>query len=490
MAKRPVTRILLFLLPVLAAVVAFKLIVGEKTPPTLRPPQERARSVRVITVPVVDFVPQASGFGTIQPELVWEAVAEVEGRIVATHPELKRGALVPEGDMLVRIDPALRLTATQRSEAEVERLLASVDELAQTEANLRRQLAVEEQALAISQRELTRRQQLIDQGVIAATELDQEQQRFLSQKNAVQNLENNLALIPAQRQELLAQLAQSRSQLDDARINLEKTEINAPFDGRLRAVRVELGEAVTPGQVLAELDSIGVAEALAEIPMHVMRRVIPRGAPPFADGVSMRNLRRFFSLDAVVRLTIGDKRIEWAGRMVRIREEVDPQSRTVGVYVAVNNSYLTAVPGERPPLMRNTYCEVVLKGQPRPGTVVVPRSAVRQGVVLVVNDANRLTRVPVEVDLTQENLAVIASGISGGERVVVSDVPYAIDGMLLDPMEDSLLAASLVREAEATSPQLPTPLSSPDAPSAPGEPSPATESGIDSDTESTNGTQP
>lgn len=440
----------LLVLPLAAAVAVFVLMVRGKQPPGQRGPQERALSVRTIQVPVVDFVPRAAGYGYIQPELAWDGVAEVEGKIVTMHPELKRGAIIPQGELLVRIDPAQRLTATEQTQADVQRLLASLEELEQNRVNLQRRLAVEQQSLTIAGRELARKRELVKQNVIAASEVDQEEKTYLTQKNAVQALENQLALIPPQERELHAQLAQARSRLTDARLNLEKTEVRAPFDGRLRETNVEMNQAVSPGQVLVRMDSMGVAEALAEIPLHVMRRVIPpRGPSPFAAGISMDALRRFLSLDAVVRLSIGGRQIEWPGRLVRFREEVDPKTRTIGAYVAVDNPYLNFVPGERPPLMRNTFCQVELRGAPRPDTVVLPRNAVRQGMVLLVDKDNRLRRVEVRLDTTQGEMAVVAEGLRGGEQVVVSDVPYAVDGMLLDVHRDLELERQLVEEAQA-----------------------------------------
>lgn len=440
---------LLFVLPVAAAVAIFVLMVRGKEPPVKRGPDERATAVRTIRTPVVDLVPRAIGYGYVKPELVWEAVAEVQGKIVDIHPDLKRGALLARGQLLARIDPAQRITATEQNRAEVNRMLAGLEELQQRRVNLGRTLAVQRRSLELSERELERRRKLVEEGTISFSELDQEEKNYLTQQNTVQELENQLALIPAEERELKAQLVQARSRLEDARLDLEKTELRAPFDCRVREASIELGQAVNAGEVLARLDSIGVAETLAEFPLHVMRRIVPRGASPLAGGVSMDNLRKFLDFGALVRVSMDGRTVEWDGRVVRIREEVDPNTRTIGVYVAVEDPYLQAVPGQRPPLVRNMYCEVELRGRPRPDSVVVPRNAVRQGMALVADAENRLRRVPVELDMVQDDLAVIASGLSGGERVVVSDVPYAVDGMLLAPQVDEALERGVILRAEA-----------------------------------------
>jgi RND family efflux transporter MFP subunit len=458
----PLRKKLLILPPLLLGLAVLVFMVRTKEPPATRDVGERATAVRVVDAPVVDLVPRATGYGYVRPELTWEAVAEVAGQVVEMHPELQRGALVAEGELLLRIDPAKRLTASEQSRAGVRALLARLEDLEQRRANLRKSLEVERRALELARQELARYQTLAERDTIAASELDAKEQAWLAQKNKVQDLENQIALLPAQRQDLLAQLEQARARLTETRIDLEKTEIRAPFDGRLAAVSVERGQAVGVGQTMAVLDSIGVAETLAQFPLHAFRTVIPRGAQPFSQGADMQRLRAFLDVGAVVRLNIGDDTLEWSGRLVRVREEVDAETRTIGVYVAVDNPYLKAEPGRRPPLLRNMYCEVELRGKPRPGTVVVPRAAVRQGEVLVAGEGDRLERRPVTVDFTMLDMAVIATGLSGGERVVVSPLPYAVQGMLLKPARDEELAERLAAEAECRGPGACAPVESDD----------------------------
>jgi multidrug efflux pump subunit AcrA (membrane-fusion protein) len=98
-------------------------------------------------------------------------------------------------------------------------------------------------------------------------------------------------------------------------------------------------------------------------------------------------------------------------------------------------------------LVRNMYCEVELRGRTKPPAVVVPRSALDQNTVRVVDADDRLHMRPVEVDFTQGNLAVLKNGVEPGERVVVSDLVPAVEGMLLTPVADEDLAARLTAEA-------------------------------------------
>ncbi|WP_027184187.1 efflux RND transporter periplasmic adaptor subunit [Desulfovibrio inopinatus] len=438
----------LFFIPVIVAIAVFIVLFSRRQQPEEHSLEERSIPVRVVRANTVDLVPRAIGYGSIEPEMTWEAVAELEGRIVGIHPELKRGALISKGDLIVRIDPSKRITAGEQSQAEVKRLLVELDDIEQREKNTRAKLAVEERALDIARVELERRRKLAAKKVISASELDLEEKTWLSQKNSVQELRNQLALLPTNRKQVQAELTKAYSLVTDKQLDLEKTEIRAPFDARVRSSDVELGQAVNPGEVLALLDSIGVAEVLAEFPINIFRRTIPVGANPLSKGFEKVVMRVFQDTHALVTFEMGDRHVAWNGRVVRISDEINPSARTLGVYVAVENPYKGAKPGIRPPLIRNMFCKVELRGAPRPGSLVIPRSAVRQGVVNVVTPENRLERRTVTIDFTMDDLVVIGSGIEVGDQVIISDLPYAIDGMRVDPVFDESAQQRMLDQAE------------------------------------------
>ena len=97
------------------------------------------------------------------------------------------------------------------------------------------------------------------------------------------------------------------------------------------------------------------------------------------------------------------------------------------------------------------FVEVVLSGRPR-DAVVIPSGVVHGGAVYVAADGNRLARRPIEVSLSQPSFLVVAEGIEAGDQVVVSDLLPAIEGMLLDPVDDIAALAALVADATEVAP--------------------------------------
>ena len=289
---------------------------------------------------------------------------------------------------------------------------------------------------------------MLERGTVSQSAVDEAERDTLDFRQNVQTQENTLNLIPAERQALQAERALQRARLAGARLDLERTTIVAPFDCRVAEVRAERSQYATQGQVLVVADSIGVSEVTAQVPLAKLINLVRQGGTVPTDASQvMAKLPDLLSLSAVVRLG-GGVDIEWRARFTRVSDTIDPETRTVGVIVAVDDPYRQAIPGVRPPLSKNMYVEVELRGTPRPGQIVIPRAALHERRVYVVGAEDRLAMRDVEIAFFQADFAVIKRGLAAGERVVVSDPIPAIEGMLLEAIDDGAARDRLIAAAE------------------------------------------
>ena len=150
---------------------------------------------------------------------------------------------------------------------------------------------------------------------------------------------------------------------------------------------------------------------------------------------------------AIVRLKSGLQTVEWRAKVLRTSDTIDPKTRTVGVIVAVEDHYKKVVPGIRPPLVKGMFVEVELRTKVQPNQVIVPRSAIHNGNVYILNKENRLEIKPVTVALSMENFSVIKNGLKAGDKVIVSDLVPAIPKMLLNGHDDKDLSQNLQKAA-------------------------------------------
>ncbi len=423
-------RMLLILPPILLGVLVLMWLAGGKPPPSKAERGEPTRTVRVVEVLQLDLVPTAEGYGPVQPARVWAAVAQVAGMVVEIHPHLRDGEILPAGTELARIDPVDYELALAQAKAELA-------ELEVQEQNAGASLGIEERNLALARQDLERKNKLVQQGTTSQSTADEAERAMLNTRTAVQNMQNTLALIPTQRQLLEAKSARAER-------DLQHTTIRAPFNMRVANLEIEADQFVTMGQTLFEGDAVERVEIQAQVAMSSLRRLFIGRSDIKLDVTRMsEQLPKLVGFKPLVRLDLGNHVAEWEAEFVRFSDDVDPETRTMGVVVAVDRPFDKIKPGYRPPLSKGMFVQVVLRGRTQPGRVVVPRSAVRGGAVYLADHENRLRRRPVEVLFGQGTLSVIGKGLEFGERVVVSDLVPAVEGMLLQPRVDEALTAEL-----------------------------------------------
>ena len=406
-----------------------------KRPPKQNPIAEQAVKVRAIKVPSLDVVPRTYGYGRVAPARNWEAVSEVSGQVVWIADELRDGRVVTAGTELLRIEDANYQLIQAQTEAQLQAAEAK-------RKSAQKALALAKQNLTLLQKDYKRQQQLAAKGTISKTTLESTERQVLVGRTQVDTHQSSLNLLNAENQALLAQR-------DAAVLDLQRTTITAPFDVRITRVNIGTDQYANKGQLLFTGDGLEVAEVEAQFSVGILRPLI-RGITTESETPVRAGA---MGLNALVRLQTASHTVEWSARVDRVAGTIDPQTQTLGVIVAVDRPYASAVPGERPPLMRDTFVEVELYSKPIKQRVVIPRSALHDGSVYVVNKESRLEKRKVTLDFAQQGYVVIAMGLEAGERIVTSDLLTATEGMLLALIEDKKAKRQMIVAATGKEPK-------------------------------------
>lgn len=429
-----------------AGLAVAAVLVATRQPPGRTTAEETGHAVSVVRVQSLPVVPRAVGYGEAQPGRTWAAVAEVPGRVVDRHPELEPGALIAAGTELLRLDATDYELAATQLEAGIEARRAALEELDARAANTREALDIEQRRLELAERDLERVRALANQGSASVSEVSAERQRVLQIRQSVQQLKTTLATLPAERKRLASELARDETQLEQARRDIARTVVRAPYDVRIATAPAELDQYAGQGQTLVTADGVDLAEVVAQVPISEFRNVLRDvvvgellpGATPDLSGLSAR-----------LTLVSHGGTVRWNGRVTRVVGGIDPQTRTVGVVTAVDRPYANADPPRQPPLVKNMYVRVTVRGLPQRGSLVLPRASLHEGRVYVVNGEDRLEIRDVDVAYRQQDFVVLAGGVSEGERVLLSDLVPAVAGTKLSPTLDDAAERRIARQATA-----------------------------------------
>jgi RND family efflux transporter MFP subunit len=232
-----------------------------------------------------------------------------------------------------------------------------------------------------------------------------------------------------------ATLASAQAALDRTEYDLERTVVKAPYAGRIRTKSVDVGQFVSRGAVVASVYAVDFAEVRLPIPDAQLEYVnLPlafRGQDDQTEGPKV-----------ILRADFAGREHTWQGRIIRTEAEIDPQSRMVQAVARVADPYGQDRRGGRPPLAVGMFVEAEIEGNWAASVTVLPRSALRgRDTVYVVDENGRLEFRPVEVLRTEREDVLVRSGLKAGERICVSVLETAVDGMKVQVVEAEAASA-------------------------------------------------
>ncbi len=345
-----------------------------------RAPEVHPPLIRVMTAEIQDLQLHVSAQGSVAPRRESSLVPEVSGRVEWVSPALAPGGFFEEGTVLLRIERRDAEVALRQARASMAR---AQSEVRLARANLKRSF------------------DLSEQGVVSSAEFD-------SAQNSAGVAE--------------AMLMEADAHLERASTDLERTEIVAPFVGRVRQKMIDVGQFVNRGTPVATVYSVDFAEVRLPIPDDQLAYVdLPLHYRGTADTVDQPRV--------ILRAQIAGNEYEWEGKIVRTEGEIDPRSRMVNAVAQVANPYARSAGSTRPPLAVGLFVEADIYGREIRDVIVLPRSAIRgENRVLVVED-DKLRFRDVEVLRSERDNVIISAGVRPGEIVAVSPIEAAVEGM-------------------------------------------------------------
>lgn len=379
--------------------------------------------------------PVASGFGRAKPVTSWDAISEVSGRVIYQHPDLKNGAFIPKGTLILKIDPVDYELALTQNEADLQTQKMEVRRVDLNEQQYQRSLEIETSRLALTKKELARIETLQKKGVSSRSSLEEQRNTVLSQEKVVWDLQMQLDNIPTDRAVSKANVKVAEASLSNAQRDLERTEFRLPFNARIGDVNTELQQVVNQQDLLLSAHDMRVMEITANMPVASflgLIKAVTRHAPN-TKNFAFNNVSDF-NFNAVITARMGKRSTQWQAKVTNISDGIDPSSNTIGVTVEVVNNMQQFNPIESPLMVKDMYVQVDVSA-PAKEQIVVPLQAIHGNKIYLLNESNELIIKTIDLTYTRGNLAVISQGVSAGDKIVVTDLIAPVVGMPIRTVE-------------------------------------------------------
>jgi len=323
-----------------------------------------------------ELLSETTFVGRGEAAAVTDLVARVTG--IVTEIVAEEGSLVETGDVIFKIEP-------DTYEAEVAGQRAAVQ---RAEANVK-----------LAEIELVRKTELFRRETIAESEKD------IAEANA------SVAE---------ADLASAQSALKEAELNLERTIIKAPFDGRIGRSNISLGALVGPSTgplaTVVQESPTYVTFSLSEPQLLGVLDRLNKGVDDLVtDGESP---------NVFVKLPNGTL-LDEPGEIVFIDNQIDPSTGTISLRAEFQN--------DRRMILDGGFISVVIEALEPTLSILIPQNAVqrdqRGDFVLVVTDQQLVEQRYVVLGAQHELDVVVTEGLREGESVIVEGLQRVRPGV-------------------------------------------------------------
>lgn len=371
----------------LVGIGSFKMLEAGKPVPEKKTEEIRPLSVYVEHAEQKDVSLLVSTQGEVRARTEVDLVAQVAGRVVSISTEFTEGGIVSQGVSLISIDDADYKLALAQSQAAVAEAEVGVQEAVAIAGVARKQLG--------------------------------SSKKF-----------SPLALKLPQVAQAKARLEAARASLSLSELNLSRTKISLPFNGRVIEKSVDVGQYVSPGTSLGRAFSTNVVEVRVPLDDDELASLdLPIGF--IADGENPL----LVDLSAMV----AGKQQHWQGELVRLDASIDSQTRTLFGQIEIKSPYDKNVSQNNMPLAVGIYVKAEIKGRSISDATVIPRDGLRAGNnVFVINSEDKLDVRKVNVVHSSSKIAIIGSGVKPDDRVIVSSIRNPIPGMRISALETSV----------------------------------------------------
>jgi RND family efflux transporter MFP subunit len=230
-----------------------------------------------------------------------------------------------------------------------------------------------------------------------------------------------------------AVVREARVAVRRAELDLERTEIRAPFDGRVRDKRIDVGQFIVRGSPVARVYAVDYAEVRLPIPDEDTAFL---DLPPAYGAPSIGGQDEDAETDGpavVLSAGFAGRRHTWQGRIVRSEGALDPRTRMIHVVARVEDPYARDGDAGSTALPIGLFVDAEIEGRVVDGVFELPWAALREqdGAVVVVDDDARLRLRRVTLFRRERDTVWIREGLTEGELVVTTPLDVFVEGMLV-----------------------------------------------------------
>lgn len=346
--------------------------------------------VETLTLQAQEYQVQVDSYGIVKPRTQSNLVAQVSGQITQISPQFREGGFFKQGEVLVQIDDRDHLADVKTAQANI----------------------------------LTAQQSLLEEEARAKQAIN-DWQRLGNGQEA-----STLVLRKPQLEAAKATVLSAQAALEKTQLNLERTQVKAPYAGRVLTKSVDVGQVVSNNSQLAEIYATDKVEIRLPIRNNDLELIdLPE---QYRDtGMTKANTEVEFQSELVGHQV-------WVGNLVRTEGAIDANAQQLYVVAQINDPY-KATATNKYPIKIGQYVKAKLAGRHLQNVLVIPNSTIYQGSYVYIVENGLLKRKDIKLRWQNSQQSILASGLESGQQLVLTPLGQVSSGTAVsikDEMND------------------------------------------------------
>lgn len=349
------------------------------------PPQANKRGQKnsaSLVVEVLSIKPQKyqvnlSSFGKIKPTTEGQLSAQVSGKIVSVNENFKAGRFFKKGDVLVTLDDRDYTIRVQSASAERAQAKVALDE-----------------EKALSAQAIKDRRNLGTLG--QASDYALRKPQMAAAQASLQAADANLKL---------------------AMLDVERTQITAPYDGRILTKDVSIGQVVNNATVIATIYATNSAQI--DLPIKNSQLAL----------IDLPNNHVDIDQQVASQVTIfnneGGEVQSWPATLARTSGGIDDNTQQISIISEIDSPFGQS---DKRSLNIGQFVTATITGKVIDDAIVIPNAAIYQGSYVYLYKEDALQRSSVKIIYQNNTDALIASGVNAGDTLVTTPLGQVNSG--------------------------------------------------------------
>ena len=373
-----IVKILLPLCFIMAGAAGWNYFKSKEPEVKRKPPGTQTAVVKTIVMKKGNYPTWVYAMGTVMPYRQIMLKSKLAGEVISVSKKFVQGGVMKKGEVLLKLDDSDYKIEIQKARSALDKVLAN--------------LAIEKGSQLIAKEEL----------------------KLINKASPDKVTATDLSLRKPQLTQAEAGVANARADLEKAELNLSRTKVYLPFNALILEKNVDSGSIVNAQGSLA---------SIVDVDRYKIEALVPQDRLAFFGTDWMSNA------DAFIISNYSNQ--TWQGKVFGTTGKITNKSQMAGVIILVPDPLGLKIKGGRPQLMLDDHVSVKIRGPILENLFSLPRSAVRDHNRVWVYNSGILEIRKIKPVWKEESVIYVKNNIHTGDRVIISDLPVAVNGLLL-----------------------------------------------------------